>query len=279
MSEECKTSCSECQSNCASNPNKLKDMIERPHELSRIRKVIAVVSGKGGVGKSIVTSMMAVLMQRREYKAAILDADITGPSIPKAFGLNTRAQAGEAGLFPVKTKTGIDVMSLNLLVENDTDPVVWRGPILGNSVKQFWTDVIWADVDIMFLDMPPGTGDVPLTVYQSIPIEGILVVTTPQELVSMIVEKAVRMADMMNIPVLGVVENMSYVKCPNCDETIKVFGESNIDKIAKKHNISNVAKIPMDPELAKLCDRGLLELFEGEWLNGMADMVETILKQ
>ena len=276
MSEECKTSCSECQSNCASNPNKKKDMIESPHELSRIKKVIAVVSGKGGVGKSIVTSMLAILMQRRQYKTAILDADITGPSIPKAFGLKTRAQASEAGLFPVKTKMGIEVMSLNLLVENDTDPVVWRGPILGNSVKQFWTDVIWADVDIMFLDMPPGTGDVPLTVYQSIPIEGIIVVATPQELVSMIVEKAVKMADMMNIPILGVVENMSYVKCPNCSEEIRLFGESNVEKIAEKHNIANIAKIPVDPELASLCDKGLLELFVGDWLNDMADMVENL---
>ncbi|MDD4327501.1 MAG: Mrp/NBP35 family ATP-binding protein [Eubacteriales bacterium] len=277
MSEECKTSCSECKSNCASNPNTKKDMTESPHELSRIRKVVAVVSGKGGVGKSIVTSMMAILMQRREHKTAILDADITGPSIPRALGLKQRAQASEMGLFPVKTKMGIDVMSLNLLVENDTDPVVWRGPILGNSVKQFWTDVIWSDVDIMFIDMPPGTGDVPLTVYQSIPIEGIIVVTTPQELVSMIVEKAVKMADMMDIPVLGIVENMSYVKCPDCDSQIKLFGESNIEKIAAAHDIKNVAKIPVDPELAGLCDKGLLELFVGDWLDGMADMTERLL--
>lgn len=277
MSEECKTSCSECKSNCASNPNTKKDMTESPHELSRIRKVVAVVSGKGGVGKSIVTSMMAILMQRRGHKTAILDADITGPSIPRALGLKQRAQASEMGLFPVKTKMGIDVMSLNLLVENDTDPVVWRGPILGNSVKQFWTDVIWSDVDIMFIDMPPGTGDVPLTVYQSIPIEGIIVVTTPQELVSMIVEKAVKMADMMDIPVLGIVENMSYVKCPDCDSQIKLFGESNIEKIAAAHDIKNVAKIPVDPELAGLCDRGLLELFVGDWLDGMADMTERLL--
>ncbi|MDD2393513.1 MAG: Mrp/NBP35 family ATP-binding protein, partial [Eubacteriales bacterium] len=256
-----------------------KDMTESPHELSRIRKVVAVVSGKGGVGKSIVTSMMAILMQRREHKTAILDADITGPSIPRALGLKQRAQASEMGLFPVKTKMGIDVMSLNLLVENDTDPVVWRGPILGNSVKQFWTDVIWSDVDIMFIDMPPGTGDVPLTVYQSIPIEGIIVVTTPQELVSMIVEKAVKMADMMDIPVLGIVENMSYVKCPDCDSQIKLFGESNIEKIAAAHDIKNVAKIPVDPELAGLCDKGLLELFVGDWLDGMADMTERLLLQ
>lgn len=252
-------------------------MTESPHELSRIRKVVAVVSGKGGVGKSIVTSMMAILMQRRGHKTAILDADITGPSIPRALGLKQRAQASEMGLFPVKTKMGIDVMSLNLLVENDTDPVVWRGPILGNSVKQFWTDVIWSDVDIMFIDMPPGTGDVPLTVYQSIPIEGIIVVTTPQELVSMIVEKAVKMADMMDIPVLGIVENMSYVKCPDCDSQIKLFGESNIEKIAAAHDIKNVAKIPVDPELAGLCDKGLLELFVGDWLDGMADMTERLL--
>lgn len=253
-------------------------MMASPHELSRIKKVIAVVSGKGGVGKSIVTSMLAVLMQRRQYQTAILDADITGPSIPMAFGLKEKAQGSEMGFFPVKTKMGIEVMSLNLLVENDTDPVLWRGPILGNSVKQFWTDVIWNNVDIMFLDMPPGTGDVPLTVYQSIPIEGIIVVTTPQELVTMIVGKAVNMAKLMKIPILGIVENMSYATCPDCGKEIKIFGESNIESIAAAHGIRNIARLPMDPQIAMQCDRGLIELFEGDWLDKMADRIEELIR-
>jgi Mrp family chromosome partitioning ATPase len=277
MSESCQSDCSQCGSECESRTAKPKSLIESPHEMSRIGKVIAVVSGKGGVGKSIVTSMLAVLMQRRQFKTAILDADITGPSIPMAFGLKERAKGSEMGIFPIRTKMGIEVMSLNLLVENPTDPVLWRGPILGNSVKQFWTDVIWNDVDIMFLDMPPGTGDVPLTVYQSIPIEGIIVVTTPQELVSMIVEKAVNMAKMMKIPILGIVENMSYAVCPDCDKQIKVFGESHIDEIAAGYGIRNIARLPMDAELANQCDRGLIELFEGRWLDPMADMVESLL--
>ncbi|MHB8961906.1 MAG: P-loop NTPase [Saccharofermentanales bacterium] len=277
MSEECTADCSQCGSDCKSRNDGPKSMMASPHELSRIKKVIAVVSGKGGVGKSIVTSMLAVLMQRRQYKTAILDADITGPSIPMAFGLKEKAQGNEMGFFPIKTKMGIEVMSLNLLVENETDPVLWRGPILGNSVRQFWTDVIWNDVDIMFLDMPPGTGDVPLTVYQSIPVEGIIVVTTPQELVTMIVEKAVNMAKLMKIPILGIVENMSYAVCPDCGKEIRIFGESNIESVAAAHGIRNIARLPMDPEVAMQCDRGLIELFEGGWLDKMADMIESII--
>ena len=215
MSEKCNQSCSSCGEDCADRKEAKTDFREKPHELSNIKKVIGIVSGKGGVGKSSVTSMLAVTMKRMGYNVAILDADVTGPSIPKAFGIKDKATGSEFGLYPLKSKTGIDIMSINLLLENDTDPVIWRGPILGNTVKQFWTDVIWGDVDFMFIDMPPGTGDVPLTVFQSLAIDGIIIVTSPQELVSMIVSKAVKMAEMMSIPVLGLVENMSYFKCPD----------------------------------------------------------------
>ena len=214
--------------------------------MTHVKKVIGVVSGKGGVGKSIVTSMLAVLLRRRGYRTAILDADITGPSIPQAFGLHERAEGSDHGIFPVMSKTGVEVMSMNLLLENETDPVVWRGPIIAGSVKQFWTDVLWGNVDVMFIDMPPGTGDVPLTVFQSIPVDGIVVVTSPQQLVSMIVEKAVHMAGMMKIPVLALVQNMSFVKCPGCDEVIHPFGESDIKTLADKHNIPLTAELPPD---------------------------------
>ncbi|MEG1429756.1 MAG: P-loop NTPase, partial [Hydrogenoanaerobacterium sp.] len=220
MSENCSHNCESCGENCSER--KPESLLEKPHELSHIKKVIGVVSGKGGVGKSLVTSLLAVLAQRSGYKTAILDADITGPSIPTAFGLHEKAQGNELGLYPVKSKTGISVMSLNLLMENETDPVVWRGPIIAGTVKQFWTDVIWDDIDYMFIDMPPGTGDVPLTVFQSIPVDGIIIVASPQELVGMIVEKAVNMAKMMNIPVLALVENMSYVTCPDCGKQYRV---------------------------------------------------------
>ena len=210
MSEKCNQSCSSCGEDCADRKEAKTDFREKPHELSNIKKVIGIVSGKGGVGKSSVTSMLAVTMKRLGYNIAVLDADVTGPSIPKAFGIKDKATGSEFGLYPLKSKTGIDIMSINLLLENDTDPVIWWGPILGNTVKQFWTDVIWGDVDFMFIDMPPGTGDVPLTVFQSLAIDGIIIVTSPQELVSMIVSKAVKMAEMMNIPVIGLVENMSY---------------------------------------------------------------------
>ena len=260
---ECTHDCSSCSQKCgeAHGPE-----IARPHEGSHIKKVIAVVSGKGGVGKSLVTSLMAVNAQRRGFKAAVLDADITGPSIPKVFGINGRAQATENALFPCKSRGGVSVMSLNLLTDNETDPVIWRGPVIAGAVTQFWTDVIWGDVDYMFVDMPPGTGDVPLTVFQQLPIEGIIVVTSPQELVSMIVAKALNMAKLMRIPVLGIVENMSYVKCPDCGKQIKVFGESHIDEIAAENGIEVLGKIPMIPEIAALCDAGNIEDVAQEYI-------------
>ena len=272
MSENCTHDCSTCSSDCASR--KPESLIAQPHELSKIKKVIGVVSGKGGVGKSLTTAMLAVTMQRREHKTAVLDADITGPSIPKLFGITSRAESDGTGIYPVCTKTGIKTMSINLLLEHTDDPVIWRGPVIAGAVKQFWTDVIWNDVDYMFVDMPPGTGDVPLTVFQSIPLDGIIVVTSPQELVSMIVTKAVKMAEMMNIPVLGLVENYSYLSCPDCGKQIKVFGESHIDEIANKFGIEVLAKIPIDPQLATVCDKGLVELFEGDWMEKAADKLE-----
>jgi len=271
MSEECNQSCGTCGEECT---DRKVDFSEQPHELSKIKKVIGVVSGKGGVGKSMVTSLMAVIMKRKGYNTAILDADITGPSIPKAFGLNQKAKSNELGLFPLTTKTGIEVMSINLLLENETDPVVWRGPIIANTVKQFWTDVIWGDVDYMFVDMPPGTGDVPLTVFQSLPVDGIIIVTSPQELVAMIVTKAVKMAKMMKIPVLGLVENMSYFQCPDCDKKHYLFGESRIEEVAKQHGIEVVAKMPIDSSLAGACDKGLIELFDNTWLDHLAELLE-----
>jgi len=273
MSEECTSSCETCSSNC-SDRTKPESLIEKTNEMSNVKKVIAVVSGKGGVGKSLVTTMMAVLSQRKGFKTAILDADITGPSIPKAFGIKQKADGNELGIFPVVTKTGIELMSINLLLENETDPVVWRGPIIAGTVKQFWTDVIWNDIDYMFVDMPPGTGDVPLTVFQSLPVDGIIIVTTPQELVSMIVEKAVKMAKMMNIPIIGIVENMSYYVCPNCKEQHQIFGKSHIDEIADKHGIKHIAKIPINAEISSVCDKGLIELFEGDWLVQLSDSIE-----
>ncbi len=273
MSEECTHNCETCSASCGERTDP-QSFLEKPNELSHIKKVIGVVSGKGGVGKSLVTSMLATVMNRRGHKTAILDADITGPSIPKAFGLKEKATGNELGLFPVKTKMGIEVMSVNLLLENETDPVVWRGPVIAGTVKQFWTDVIWNDVDYMFVDMPPGTGDVPLTVFQSLPVDGIIVVTSPQELVGMIVDKAVKMADMMNIPVLALVENMSYFECPDCGKKHAVFGESHLQEIAARHGIGQTARLPINPEIARACDNGLVELFEGDWLDGVADALE-----
>lgn len=274
MSESCSHDCGSCQSGCDTMDP--KSFLEPPHQMSKVKKVVGVVSGKGGVGKTMVTSMLAVLMNRREYKTAILDADITGPSIPKAFGIKEKAQAIEWGILPCRSKKGIDIMSVNLLLERETDPVVWRGPIISGTVKQFWSDVIWTDVDFMFVDMPPGTGDVQLTVFQSIPLDGIIIVTSPQELVSMIVGKAVNMARMMNIPILGVVENMSYVKCPCCEEEIKVFGESHLEETAQKYDLPVLGRLPMDPALAKVCDEGVVELFEGDWLDEAANLVEKL---
>ncbi len=271
MSEYCPESCTEDCSSCNVEPSEPIDFSEKPHRLSNIKRVIGVVSGKGGVGKSLVTSMLAVSLNRKGYKTAVLDADITGPSIPKIFGASGKPDANEEGLLPVKTKTGIEIMSINLLLEEDTAPVVWRGPIIAGTVKQFWSEVIWEDVDFMFVDMPPGTGDVPLTVFQSLPVDGIIIVTSPQELVSMIVSKAVNMAQMMDIPVLALVENMSYVACPDCGKEIKIFGESHLEEIADQHNIKLIAKMPIQPDIASKCDKGLIEDFEGNWLDNIAE--------
>ena len=262
---ECTHDCSTCSSNCSER--KAESLLAKPHELSKIKKVIGVVSGKGGVGKSSVTSMLAVLANRAGYSTAVLDADITGPSIPKAVGIHDKALASEEGIYPVFSKTGIATMSVNLLLENETDPVVWRGPVIAGCVKQFWTDVIWNKVDLMFIDMPPGTGDVPLTVFQSIPLDGIIIVTSPQELVTMIVEKAVKMAKMMNVPVLGLVENFSYFECPDCGKKHYPYGESAIEKTAEAFGIPATAKLPINRKLAAACDEGMIELFEGDWLD------------
>mgnify|MGYP001103728160 CR=1 FL=1 len=242
-------------------------------------EVIVVTSGKGGVGKSMVTDLLAVAFSRKGYHCAIMDADITGPSIPKAFGLTQKAEGTQDTIYPVKTKTGIDVMSINLLLENETDPVIWRGPVIAGAVKQFWTDVVWKDVDFLFVDMPPGTGDVPLTVFQSLPVDGIVVVASPQELVSMIVAKAVNMAEMMKVPMLGIVENMSYIVCPDCGKHINVFGNSHVDEVAAKHNLPVLAKCPIDPKLAELSDVGMIETYGGEFLEGAADACEKLLKK
>ena len=277
MSENCtNTTCSGCSSDC-SDRKEPQSLLAAPHEGTHVKHVIAVVSGKGGVGKSLVTSFLAVKMQEKGYKTAILDADITGPSIPQAFGLKTRANGNETGIIPVKTKSGIKVMSMNVLLDNAVDPVVWRGPVIGGAVKQFWTDVLWGDVDYMFVDMPPGTGDVPLTVFQSLPIEGIIVVTSPQELVSMIVEKALRMADLMKVPVLGVVENMSYFECPDCHKKHAIFGNSHVDEAAKKYNIPHVAKLPIDPEFTARVDNGDIEGYGSKYLSETAEfLVQTL---
>ena len=272
----CTHDCSSCGENCASRTAP-QDLIEKLNAMSSVKKVIGIVSGKGGVGKSLVTSALAVELNRRGYKTAVLDADITGPSIPKAFGVKEKALANEFGILPRTTKTGIDIMSVNLLLENDTDPVVWRGPVIAGTVKQFWSDVIWKDVDYMFVDMPPGTGDVPLTVFQSLPLDGIVVVTSPQELVSMIVSKAMKMADMMNIPVLGVVENMSYFVCKECKAQHKIFGESHIDEIAKDFGTQVLAKVPMDASLAKCVDTGSIELFVGDYFENAANYIEDTI--
>ncbi|HHZ06760.1 MAG TPA: Mrp/NBP35 family ATP-binding protein [Clostridiales bacterium] len=274
---ECSHNCGSCEESCSSRQEP-EDMHEKLNDLSRVNKVIGVVSGKGGVGKSMITSMLSVIFNRRGYKTAVLDADVTGPSIPKGFGIKEKAKGNDFGLLPATTKTGIDIMSVNLLLQNETDPVVWRGPIIAGTVKQFWTDVIWKDVDYMFVDMPPGTGDVALTVFQSLPIDGIVIVTSPQELVSMIVEKAVKMANMMNIPILGLVENNSYFKCPDCNKEYKIYGESHIDEIASKYNVPVLGKLPIEPSLAKCADTGTIELFVGDWLEKGADLIESATK-
>lgn len=248
--------------------------LETPHELSNIGKIIGVNSGKGGVGKSLVTSLLAILMQRRGFKTAILDADVTGPSIPKTFGIREKAVEGPLGLFPVKSESGISVMSLNLLLEHDTDPIVWRGPLIAGAVKRFWTDVVWGDVDFLFVDMPPGTGDVSLTVFQSIPLDGVIVVTSPQALVGMIVEKAVKMAGIMQIPVLALVENMSYYECPDCGRRHDIFGKRGTEELARRHGIDLICKIPVNPGLYAAVDAGTLEEFDGNWLDDIVELLE-----
>jgi Mrp family chromosome partitioning ATPase len=278
MSENCDHNCGACGEDCSDRQEERHDFSAKPHEMSRVKKVIAVVSGKGGVGKSLVTSLLAVTMNRLGYHTAILDADITGPSIPKAFGIRGKAAGDEWGIIPTRSKTGIDIMSINLLLENDTDPVIWRGPIIGNTVKQFWTDVIWKDVDFLFIDMPPGTGDVPLTVFQSIAVDGIIVVSSPQELVSMIVSKAVKMAEMMKIPILGLVENMSFFRCPDCGKDYLIFGDSHMEEIAEKHNLKVLARLPIDPRLSAACDQGLIELFDGPWLDEAANILDSAME-
>ena len=267
---ECTHNCSTCSADCSSRNEIQKDPL---NQLSSVKKVIGVISGKGGVGKSLVTSMLAVLSQRNGYGTAVLDADVTGPSIGQTFGVHKKVLGNEMGILPNISKTGIQLMSANFMLKEETDPVLWRGPVIAGVIKQFWSDVIWNDVDFMFIDMPPGTGDVPLTVYQSIPVDGIIIVASPQELVGMIVEKAVKMANMMNVPILGIVENMSYVKCPCCDEKIEVFGESRIDETAAKLGIPVLGKLPFDRELSKLSDNGCIELFEGNWLSDAADKI------
>ena len=276
MSEECTHNCSTCGANCSSR--KAESLLAPLNELSSVKKVIGVVSGKGGVGKSLVTSLLAVLSQRSGVQTAIMDADITGPSIPKTFGVTAKAEGDEHGIFPAKTTTGIEMISINMLLENETDPVVWRGPVIAGTVKQFWTDVIWNDVDTMFIDCPPGTGDVPLTIFQSIPVDGIVIVTSPQDLVSMIVGKAVKMAQLMNIPILGIVENMSYFECTECGKRHYIYGESHIEEVAAKYGIEKIARIPMNSKLAGAVDRGMVELFEGDWLNEISETITNLKK-
>lgn len=275
MSEACTHDCSSCTANCESR----KPQHEPPHAGSRIKKVIGVVSGKGGVGKSMTSAMLAVSLRRLGYKTAVLDADITGPSIPRLFGVHGPATGSEDAINPVESRTGIKIMSVNLLLDDEEAPVVWRGPVIAGAVKQFWQEVLWDDVDFMFVDMPPGTGDVPLTVFQTLPVDGIVIVSSPQELVGMIVGKAVKMAQMMNVPILGIVENMSYALCPDCGKHIAVFGESHVDETAAKYGLSVLAKLPIDPELAKEADHGMIETFVGDYLDGAAKTVAALLKK
>ncbi len=273
MSENCTHNCSTCGESCSSRTAEQTSFLEPLNPASSVKKVIGVVSGKGGVGKSLVTAMMAVKMNSKGKHTAILDADITGPSIPKAFGLNNNMvmMTKDNLMIPATSALGIDIMSANLLLDNDTDPVIWRGPVIAGAVKQFWNETLWEDVDFMFVDMPPGTGDVPLTVFQSLPVNGIIIVTSPQELVSMIVAKAVKMAQKMNIPIIGLVENMSYLECPDCGKKISVFGESHIDEIAREYNIPVLAKLPIDPKVAEHVDNGTIEYLERDWFDLAAE--------
>lgn len=270
---DCTHNCSNCSSNCSDRDP--KSFIENPHPDSNIKKVIGVVSGKGGVGKSMVTDLLAVAFSRKGYHCGIMDADITGPSIPKAFGITEKATGNSTTIFPVKSKTNIDIMSINLLLEDETDPVVWRGPVIAGTVKQFWTDVLWENVDYLFVDMPPGTGDVPLTVFQSIPVDGIVVVTTPQDLVSMIVGKAVKMAEMMDISVLGIIENMSYAECPDCGKKINIFGESHLKEIAEQYGLLVLSKLPVNPKLTAAVDTGTIEDLEFDYMDDAIKIIEN----
>ena len=276
MSENCTHDCGSCTANCSSRTGEKPDFRAPANENSHIKHVIGVVSGKGGVGKSVVTSLMSVMLRRRGLQTAILDADVTGPSIPKAFGVHGILEGSEGGILPAVSTTGIRMVSLNLLLENESDPVVWRGPVIAGTVKQFWTDVLWGDVDFMFVDMPPGTGDVPLTVFQSLPLDGILIVTSPQELVGMIVEKAVNMARMMNIPVLGIVENMAYFECDQCGKRHYLYGESHLQEMAERFGIERTAQLPIQPALAAACDTGRIEMFDGPWLDPLADAIAAM---
>lgn len=276
---ECNHDCGSCSANCESRTTDKTSFLEALAPESKVKKVIGIVSGKGGVGKSLVTSMLAVSMNRKGHHTAILDADITGPSIPMAFGVADERPAVTLDgrlMIPAKSLEGVEIMSANLLLENATDPVIWRGPVIAGAVKQFWTETLWQDVDYMFVDMPPGTGDVPLTIFQSLPLDGIIIVASPQELVGMIVEKAANMARMMNIPILGLVENMSYVECPDCGKKIYVFGESHIDEIASQYQVPVLAKIPMDPELAAACDAGKIEFTERDYMKDAVELLEKL---
>ena len=275
MSENCSHDCSSCSANCASRkPGEMPK--DKPHLRSRIKHVIGVVSGKGGVGKSFVTGLLAAEMTRRGYSCGVLDADITGPSAPKMFGIHERATGDQDGIYPVSSQGGVQVMSLNLLLENETDPVIWRGALITGTVKQFWTDVIWQDVDYLFIDMPPGTGDVTLTVFQSLPVDGIVIVSSPQELVQMIVGKAVKMAKMMNVPVLGLVENMSYLKCPDCGKEIELFGPGRAAEMGKAYDLSLVVRLPLNPAAARAADEGRIEFVREEALNPLAEKLTAL---
>lgn len=276
MSDACTGSCDSCSSSCNSQAPKKEDFLVPANEKSNIKKVIGVVSGKGGVGKSFITSYLSVLFHRKGYNTAILDADVTGPSIPKAFGVHGLADATEDGIIPSESAGGTKMMSVNLLLNSEETPVIWRGPVIAGTVKQFWSEVLWGDVDYMFVDMPPGTGDVPLTVFQSIPLDGIIIVTSPQDLVSMIVTKAVNMAKAMDIPVIGVIENYSYVECGHCRERINVFGESKIDEVASKLELRVLAKLPLDSVISKAIDDEKIEELNGVWLDGAAAFIESV---
>lgn len=272
----CSSDCSSCKANCSSRQTTKEDFLEPANQYSHIKKVIGIVSGKGGVGKSFITSYLSVLMNRKGYKTAILDADITGPSIPKAFGIHSKAAGNELGILPAISINGTKIMSVNLLLESEDTPVIWRGPVIAGTVKQFWSEVLWNEVDYMFVDMPPGTGDVPLTVFQSLPVDALIIVASPQELVSMIVSKAVNMANAMEIPVLGLVENYSYIQCGTCGEKISVFGTSHIDEIADKYGIPVLGKVPIDPAISSAVDGEKIEELKGDWLNKAADTLEKV---